>query len=439
MREFMRLGSQLVRTWWFWAFVLLAVPNCGLSTHGLCSDGSDGSDGCPGDPPPCEGPQCDCNTAPDCPPTPPNTDAFIPGDQPISDAIQCDFPMPEANDNSDCATAQEVANHSAISDSEGAIFLAVGQDGPVMFDWSTNSKAKCGGLPRKVTFLSGNTPTGATLCINFNQQVGAGKTYTTPYEACAAKCQDLVTAQNIVVPGNDPKQYCFDNAHVSTNFPKNGHYAGACTSVGMPDASFFDPRKKPELLVWETQSKIGVDDMGGTNTIQRTAGTTGNTLADFNAGAASDQIVETGDAWIEFEVGETGVAHLLGFHTSPCITSALCPDMDPSANMGFGLNLSADMPPQVYVVENGTFIGPFGTYAANQRYRIHATDNHDGSATISYNRLTNGFCSPGQPCAEDPPFYTSLTHLSYPLRVDASLRDQNAQIANVTLMRIFFQ
>jgi len=60
-------------------------------------------------------------------------------------------------------------------------------------------------------------------------------------------------------------------------------------------------------------------------------------------------------------------------------------------------------------------------------------DNHDGTATISYSRFHA--CTPGPLCTEDV-FYTSLQTPNYPLRVDASFREQNATLTNVTLVRI---
>ena len=38
MQALLQPGNRVVRTWWFWAFVLLAVPNCMLNSHGTCTE-----------------------------------------------------------------------------------------------------------------------------------------------------------------------------------------------------------------------------------------------------------------------------------------------------------------------------------------------------------------------------------------------------------------
>jgi len=94
----------------------------------------------------------------------------------------------------------------------------------------------------------------------------------------------------------------------------------------------------------------------------------------------------------------------------------------------------------VRVIEGGTFLigreadGSYGTYLAGDRLRVVVTDNNDNTATITYYRV-NGSCAPGTPCS------TTLleTHSGpapYPFRVDASFRQQNATVANVTLVRL---
>src|SRR5436190_21831149 len=118
MPDLMLLGSRLVRTWWFWAFVLLALPNCGLDSSGIpcsptefCGDPCEGSE-CPQPCPDPNNPECnpgcpdpdnpDCTPTcpdpdnPDCAPpcpdpdnpacTPPPDMAWDPGPSPVSSA-----------------------------------------------------------------------------------------------------------------------------------------------------------------------------------------------------------------------------------------------------------------------------------------------------------------------------------------------------------------
>jgi hypothetical protein len=97
----------------------------------------------------------------------------------------------------------------------------------------------------------------------------------------------------------------------------------------------------------------------------------------------------------------------------------------------------------VYIFESGaaqpgpipTGNGPsFGTYAAGDRFRVHATDDFDGTATITYARVT-GPCTDGAPCAETV-LYTSPNKAAYPLRVDSSFKQMGGTLANVRLARI---
>ena len=456
MRELMRLGSQLVRTWWFWAFVLLALPNCALQTGGLCSDGSDGPT-CPGDPPPCEGPQCDCNKAPDCPPPcdpatdvcpcdpatdpagcmPPPTMSFDPGPAPVSDAIMCDIPVPVADPIHDnCATAAEANDPANLKTSQAATALASGQNSMVALDWSNNAKSDCGGLPKKVVLLAGNFPDGMTLCINCTTQIP--NVYATSTKACIAKCIDLVNASAGFKP-SDVAQYCIDNAHTSVNYDKNScdpKFHGACTG-GTPDPAFFDPRRHPEATTWS--DLIGVQANG--SNLTRTTPASGQNLSDWTEGAASFQTISHGDAWVDFSSPTIDGAHAIGVRESrapgdvPCYDISNCQDADTSlAGIGYGIDLNhLD---QVYAIEGFPFNtpGPFGAnYSPTERFRIHVTDNNDGTARVSFSRIV-GACADGQTCTEDN-FYTAPSDLRYPLRVDATFRDPST-FANVNIVRI---
>ena len=199
-----------------------------------------------------------------------------------------------------------------------------------------------------------------------------------------------------------------------------------CTNGGTPDPSFVDPRRAPEQVKWT--DTIGTVATG--NTLSRNVATTGTKVEDFNAGAASVQIITKGDAWVEFEANDNMVSQVLGVRES-CDDPTACPDTDPSLNdIGFSIILNNDQ--HIYVIESSPSVqvfGPFGTtYNAHDRFRVHVTDNSDGTATISYSQIIAGV---------DTPLYQHVgPNPKYPLRIDATFREQNATLGNVTVMRI---
>jgi hypothetical protein len=161
----------------------------------------------------------------------------------------------------------------------------------------------------------------------------------------------------------------------------------------------------------------------------------GATTVDFQAGAASTQLITTGDAWLDFSLPATGYRAVVGLRNS-CADVTQCADADAGiTNIGFALFFAGDG--NVYVHETSPATidpGPFGPFSANERYRVKAKDLHDGTARISYARVV-GACADGAECQEDE-FYVSTATVAYPLRVDTSFRDQDATIANVNLVRI---
>jgi hypothetical protein len=385
-----------------------------FSTEGL-GDG-------PPDPP--------CELDGDCPPAPP-PETFQPGPDP-SDAILCQIPKPLADGDDGCATPAEAADPTNISLSEAATALVNGEFKSFALDFSDSAKLACGGLPKKIEFF-GEFPDGLRVCINCGEQMP--DPYATLTKACVAKCEDLV-AQNGIIPDEGASVFCAANATLATNH-QDTCYEGACTIGGSSNLAWPDPRKTPEPVKWTDH--IGTQD-GGTNGLERFAPTTGTTTADFNAGAASEQIITQGDAWVEFSaINSTAVVHVLGVRESldsvgmKCFHAADCPDTDPHIEtVGFAIDLNSDS--QVYVLEPGATPGTFdvisglGPYSVDERYRVRITDNHNGTATISYERKV------GSSFAE---FYKSTTKFpQYPLRVDTTFREQGAIIADVTIVRI---
>ena len=171
------------------------------------------------------------------------------------------------------------------------------------------------------------------------------------------------------------------------------------------------------------------------NLLKRTAPTTGNDDVDYNAGAASKQVIRGGDGWLEFEAAETDLGHVVGLSES-CDG---CSDDDPSiSDVQFGISLNLDG--RVYVIESGVFVpGPdVNNYLRDvRRERTVPRSRHRQQRRYGNHfvyRVTGSF-SPGTPCPTD--FLASHTGpASYPLRVDASFRQQNATVANATLVRL---
>ena len=250
--------------------------------------------------------------------------------------------------------------------------------------------------------------------------------YADATAVCVAECQDKVAAYPAAAPlPPNTLAFCTAQAHASTNFLAIGCFTGQCTDSGTLRSDFVDPRRTPEAVQWIDL----VGTMAAGNSLTRTAPATGM----FDAGAASMQTIAKGDAYVEFEASESNKSHVLGLSLGAA-------DTDPSiADIGFAISLNADG--RFYVLEGGSLImgpdinGSFGTYTVGQRFRVKLTDNHDGTAAVTYARV-NGPCTPGNPCP-DTVFYTHAgAPTMYPLRVDASFREQPATLANVTIVRI---
>jgi hypothetical protein len=395
MREILKASGRWVKAGWLLPLVLLALPNCVLDVSGIDAG---------------------------------RPHAFDPGPEPKTSAIMCQIPKAESIQSVQCATDQEVLD--GISLTEAAVALATGEKNPIGLDYSPASLITCGGKPRKIVF-QGTFPDGYAACLNCGSQIPA--VYANSNDVCIAQCEDLINF------GNDAFDYeqgtvetfCAANAKVATNFDKSACFDNACSDGGTLLPNFEDPRRIPEDVVWK--DLIGTTDLG--TSLKRTAVETGPNASDYNAGAASGQFIESGDGWVEFAAAETDLGHVLGL-SMQCLG---CVDSDPSLNdvhFGFALNLDGN----AYVIESGNFVpgpginGSHGAYVVGEKYRVAFTDTHDGKASISYYRV-NGPCSPGTQCnttllAAHPGGAT------YPLRVDATFRQQNATVTNVTLVRI---
>ena len=391
MRHFPGAGiRRFASGWLFWALALLALPNC-------TSFSSD--------------------------PTPP---PHLTKGESRTSAIMCEiekFQTPVRR----CANSQDL--QMGVPLTMAAEALVAGQLSPVGLDYSPAAQLVCGtGFPQAIDFY-GPFPNGLPVCLNCG-------VIPTPHAdataVCVAKCRDLINSGVGPFPP-DRLAFCNANARPATHFPSSGCYDNACFE-GTLRPDFADPRQIPEPVVW--RDPIGVS-VAGANLTQISPTTTGNT---FNAGAVSAQWVHANDAYVEFEAAENNLSHVAGFAQIPGGCAFPCADTDPDiTDIEFGLSLNADG--RYYVLEAGQVLagldidGSRGTYVAGERFRVRVKDNFDGKATVSYTKIV-GACVPGKPCNESPIFSHTTPTAFYRLRVAAAFREQNATLANVSIVRI---
>jgi hypothetical protein len=397
MRRFLQSCPRWLQAGWLLPLVMLALPNCVL----------------------------DVSPYPEDPPV------FDPGSVPQTSAVMCDIPKYKPfNVDEDCATDKDIESIQAMSHAAIGLAEGAGSDSSIALDYSADSTMKCGGKPRKITF-HGSFPTGSTICLNCSQ-IGPEK-YADPTAVCVAKCIDL-TNEYGPAPEEGAQKYCEANARVATNFTDTC-YKGACFSATLPLEGYDDPRRHQEKVEWEVDpnshakaidNSVGVSDMAPPPPPN----------GEFDSGAASTQTIERGDAWIEFEAKETGVSHVLGVSSAGVPVQGL---VLPSISFALSLNYDDD---HVYVLENGVPVQMpeldtlwVGQYEATKRFRVVITDKHDGTATISYVRLTEDDCKVGAPCLGTE-LARSETPISYPLRVFAMFRQRPAQLSDVTMVYI---
>jgi hypothetical protein len=344
--------------------------------------------------------------------------------------VFCDFPKPPP-DGPQCIKPDEI--DIGIRQASAAVALNTGQTLSITIDESEAALAACAattGGPQAVVF-QGPFPQGLPGC--------ADQGLTDANAFCVSLCKGEISDAG----------FCSSNAHASTNVPLTG-FPGGCSVEGAPIPD-FDPRKNPEPVVWDWDpaNPNGVTPTG--NDLKRTADTSQPVdNPPFDAGAASKQRIERGDAYVEFSAFENGLSHVIGLSEIPDGCADPCPDTDPGlTDITFAISLNFDH--RVYVIEKGVLVtgpdinGSFGTYDPNDvfdpndpktRFRVSLRQSSDGTktATVTYSRLTAN-CVPGNPCPEDV-FWTSDGLATYPLRVDTSFRELNATLTNVTVVRI---
>lgn len=365
---------------------------------------------------------------------------FDPGPLPQSSAIFCDIEkLGNGWDNTSrvCADAASAdVRNSAVPMTSAALALNTGQTSTYALDKSAAAVSRCGADGEIVQF-EGPYPQGTSQCINCGAQIGSGKVYPDANYACVALCQDVAKAEPAAAGMTDTQllTFCNDHTIASTNVPVTGcpmGFEGACTDGGVLRPDFTDPRAFPEPVSWT--DLIGVAP-GGTanNDLTRTLATDGSS----DAGADSQQVVTSGDAFLEFSASDTSHNHVIGFSVPPCALP--CADTNPNpSDVTYLMNLSVDG--NIRIAEHNNLVmgpginGTWGTYGVGDRFRITLLDRGDGHFDVRWSRLI-GTCTSGMPCNEQV-LTTFQDGDAYPARVDASLDTQGVSLVNVLLMRI---
>jgi hypothetical protein len=386
-----------MRSFLFWAFVLLALPGCGDQLSVGDDDTADGSTN------------------------------LVKGDFPRAGVVFCDIEK-----SRHCATAQDVQRGIRLS--EAAAALATGESSDIGIDDSPAALSRCGGQPEAVVF-QGPFPNGLPICVNGAQVLGAGNKYPDANALCRDACADLFTqvgtSTPVVPPTASTIAFCAGVARASTNTPLDRWFDNGCLAGGTFQTTFADPRVLPEPVIWASLINVTA---GGANGNDLTRNGASNTA--FDAGAVSQQLVTRGDGWVEFSARDVTHAHFIGF------TGVSAPppnDTDPTFNaIDFAVLLRLDG--RVYVYEKGAQLkGPdlnesFGTWTPSDRFRVHLVDGLDGTAKVLYERIVAS-CGAGLSCAAVP-FHTSAAAARYPLRVDTAMRHEGATLTDVDLVRI---
>ena len=399
MRDFLKSTWRRSGSGWYWVLILLVLPNCTFNPGGL-------------------GPASNLPKGP----------------TPHDSAIFCEIPKALGRH---CASAEEQATGVRLD--EAALALNTGLTGSVGLDFSPDALSRCGGEPEAVLF-EGQFPEGFPVCLNCGSVIGT-MSFPDVDTACKAQCYDFygtMTSDGSILPDNPPdpsiKTFCDMNARAATNFPQTGCFMGVCTEAGTLRADFVDPRRTPEPVAWT--NPLGIDTAGAEeNDLVRIAPETGF----YDAGAVSEQWIARGDAYVEMSGPTTTHGRVIGLTQLPVGCAPPCDDADPGfTTIGFGIVLNNDG--RYYIVENGNspsgpdLNGSFGTYSAGERFRVSIRSNGNNTGVVTYSRII-GACTPGAPCNQVV-FYTSPVTASYPLRVDASIREGGGSLVNVRLVRI---
>lgn len=385
MRTFSRVNLNGSSGWfWFWAAALLILPNCSLARSAIGAPSSN----------------------------------VTRGDPPRTGVIFCDIERPGGRR---CPTAADDLT-AGIRLASGAVALVAGQTSTFALDDSPDALARCMGQPEIVTF-QGPFPEGTNVCLNCSVIGPSPAPHASNNAVCQALCLDLFATGDANVPASpEATAFCTAaRAHVSTNFPTDSCLESACTTMATLRPTFSDPRRIPEPVEWSNLD--GVSASGGSLT--RTAPFTDA----YDAGASSpaSQMITGGDAYLEFTVTETNRARIVGLSSGPPPPGGIT-----YFDVGFGILLTETA--GLFVGESGPLVSGFGEYNPLDKFRIKLRDNFDGTATVTYVRIT-GPCVDGSPCSEEL-LHESMNLATYPVRVDAMFKELGGTVTEARIVRI---
>jgi hypothetical protein len=124
-----------------------------------------------------------------------------------------------------------------------------------------------------------------------------------------------------------------------------------------------------------------------------------------NSGAASTRALASGDGYVEFTANEVNLSRMCGLNNGD--TNQTFQEID------YAIYIAYDATIEVW--ENGIYRGDYGTYQANDRFRVSVE-----GGVVKYSK-------------GGTVFYTSTVAPSYPLRVDTALAHTNATLTNVII------
>jgi hypothetical protein len=364
-------------------------------------------------------------------PTPEIPNQLDRGPEPRHDAIFCDIEI--WPDTRRCATETDLAMGRNLA--QGALDLLADQTSRIGLDRLATASANCppqpngDATPEAVSF-EGVIPQGSLVCMNASAALPLGGAV----EVCRIRCLDYNKGE-LDDHSAEINEFCATHARPAVNAPEP--FPGACDDAG---TVANDPRRRPQPVVWTNLD--GVTATGPEhNTLVRSRDDTAPVdpaTEGFDAGASSLQIVRRGDAYVEFTAIETGRARILG-------VSVGAADDDPTKNdVDFGVRLSAAG--EILISEHGVLVSRsapgsgdhddyvWGLYVPGQRIRVRVTQRPAGDAEITYEQVM-GNCTADYMCPSMP-LRSASGPAPYPFRVDTSLKEFGASLADVRIVYI---